>query len=94
MTNIENYVAQEAQRHGRETAGARARACRAGDETRVSLVTQHSKGRPHSITQLTEGSKLTSFTASGPVARAYSNLIRSRLDRFRNASSAFPSGGT
>jgi DNA-binding transcriptional ArsR family regulator len=30
-----------------------------GDETRLSLVAKLSTGRPHSITQLTEGSKLT-----------------------------------
>ena len=30
-----------------------------GDETRLSLVAKLSKGQPHSIAQLTEGSKLT-----------------------------------
>jgi DNA-binding transcriptional ArsR family regulator len=30
-----------------------------GDETRLSLVTRLSGGQPHSISQLTEGSKLT-----------------------------------
>jgi DNA-binding transcriptional ArsR family regulator len=30
-----------------------------GDETRLSLVAKLAKGQPHSITQLTEGSKLT-----------------------------------
>jgi DNA-binding transcriptional ArsR family regulator len=30
-----------------------------GDETRLSLVTKLSGGRPYSISQLTEGSKLT-----------------------------------
>src|SRR6266849_2508294 len=30
-----------------------------GDETRLSLVAKLSGGRPHSISQLTEGSKLT-----------------------------------
>jgi DNA-binding transcriptional ArsR family regulator len=30
-----------------------------GDETRLSLVTKLSGGQPHSISQLTEGSKLT-----------------------------------
>jgi DNA-binding transcriptional ArsR family regulator len=30
-----------------------------GDQTRLSLVAKLSRGRPHSITQLTEGSKLT-----------------------------------
>jgi DNA-binding transcriptional ArsR family regulator len=30
-----------------------------GDETRLSLVTKLCNGRPHSITQLTEGTKVT-----------------------------------
>jgi DNA-binding transcriptional ArsR family regulator len=30
-----------------------------GDETRLSLVARLSNGRPHSISQLTEGSRLT-----------------------------------
>jgi DNA-binding transcriptional ArsR family regulator len=30
-----------------------------GDETRLSLITKLSGGQPHSISQLTEGSKLT-----------------------------------
>jgi DNA-binding transcriptional ArsR family regulator len=30
-----------------------------GDETRLALVTKLADGRPHSISQLTEGSKLT-----------------------------------
>lgn len=30
-----------------------------GDETRLLLVTKLARGRPHSISQLTEGSKLT-----------------------------------
>src|SRR5512133_1417946 len=30
-----------------------------GDETRLSLVTKLSSGQPHSISQLTEGSRLT-----------------------------------
>jgi DNA-binding transcriptional ArsR family regulator len=30
-----------------------------GDETRLSLVVKLSNGQPHSITQLTEGSRLT-----------------------------------
>lgn len=48
--------------HSRWTAKRRARApvfAALGDETRLSLVAKLCGGQPHSISQLTEGSKLT-----------------------------------
>jgi DNA-binding transcriptional ArsR family regulator len=48
--------------HNRKTAAVRARAplfAALGDETRLALVWKLADGRPHSISQLTQGSKLT-----------------------------------
>lgn len=46
--------------HSRTTRRSQARAFAAlGDETRLLLVRKLCNGRPHSISQLTEGSKLT-----------------------------------
>jgi DNA-binding transcriptional ArsR family regulator len=48
--------------HSRRTAKRRVRApvfAALGDETRLSLVAKLCEGQPHSISQLTEGSKLT-----------------------------------
>ena len=48
--------------HNRKTPAVRARAplfAALGDETRLALVWKLADGRPHSISQLTQGSKLT-----------------------------------
>src|SRR5438046_2689859 len=99
------------QRRSRMATKRRARApvfAALGDETRLSLVAKLCGGRPHSISQLTEGSKLTRqaitkhlrvleseelCTASVRVARADSNSIPSRWKELRNTSISFPRSG-
>jgi DNA-binding transcriptional ArsR family regulator len=56
---IESYVVQRPQRHRREVTGKALVVAALGEETRLALVAKLCRGQPSSISQLTEGSKLT-----------------------------------
>ena len=75
---------------------------------RLSLVAKLCRRRRYSISQLTEGSRLTrqaitkrlrvleragTFAVCTRVVRAYSNSIRSRLKKSGNTLMSFPSSG-